>query len=165
MSIAPLSSNAVATSSPASSNPGRTELTERIGRADATSASGGSSTLENIAEGIAAGVSATVAFSGEALHALEQAGEYVVDGAKDLAVDAWHGLENAAVGAEHAGEAVVDSVETGVQDVVAATKSAAKELGHYAAVGMQAVGEAASEVASGTVMAASAVGKTVASLV
>ena len=162
MSIAPLSSNAVATSS--SGNSGRTELSERIGRADATPASGGS-TLDNITEGIAAGVSATVAFSGEALHALEQAGEYVVDGAENLAVGAWHGIENAAVGVEHAGEAVVDSVETGVQDVVAATKSAAKELGHYAAVGMQAVGEAASEVASGTVMAASAVGKTVAALV
>ncbi len=165
MSISALTSTPVATSSSASSNPGRTELTERIGRADVTPAGGGSSTLQNIVEGVAAGVSATVAFSGEALHALEQTGEYVVDGAENLAVGAWHGIENAAVGVEHAGEAIVDSVETDVQDVVAATKSAAKELGHYAAVGMQAVGEAASEVASGTVMAASAVGKTVAALV
>ena len=143
-------------SSSASGNSGRTELSERI----ETTKAGANSTLANMAEAAADGVGATVSFSGKALHALERVGEMVVDGAEDLAVGAWHGVEAAASGAEHVGEAVVDAIEDGVHDVVSATKTAASELGHYAAVGFHATGDAASEVASGTVMAASAVGKT-----
>ena len=150
MSIAPLSANSSA------GTPARTELSERI----TTSGNAASSTLTNMAEAAAAGVGATVSFSGKALHALERAGEMVADGAEDLALGAWHGLQAAASGVEHAGEAVVDAVEDGVHEVVSATKTAASELGHYASVGFHATGEAVSEVASGTVMAASAVGKT-----
>ena len=152
MSIAPLNT----ASSSCSGNSARTELSERI----ETSKSGANSTLTNMADAAADGVSATVSFSGKALHALEQAGETVVDGAEDLAIGAWHAVQAAVLGVEHAGEAVVDTIEDGVHDVVSATKTAASELGHYAAVGFHATGDAASEVASGTVMAASAVGKT-----
>jgi len=153
MSIAPLST----ASSSSSGNSARTELSERI----ETSKTGANSTLTNMAEAAADGVSATVSFSGKALHALEQAGETVVDGAEDLAIGAWHAVQAAVLGVEHAGESVVGTIETGVHDVVSATVSAAQQLGHYAAVGLQATGEAASEVASGSVLAASAVGKTV----
>ena len=152
MSIAPLTT----ASSSIAGNPGRTALSERI----EPTKGGASSTLTSMAEAAADGVGATVSFSGKALHALERAGEMVVDGAEDLAVGAWHGAQAVASGVEHVGEAVVGAVEDGVQDVVSATKAAASELGHYAAVGFHATGEAASEVASGTVMAASAVGKT-----
>ena len=150
MSIAPLSANS------SSATPARTELSERI----ATTANAASSTLTNMAEAAAEGISATVSFSGKALHALERAGEMVVDGAEDLALGAWHGVQAAASGAEHVGEAVVDAIEDGVHEVATATRTAASELGHYASVGLHATGDAVSEVASGTVMAASAVGKT-----
>jgi hypothetical protein len=160
MSISPLSSSAAASTS------GRTELSEHIGRAQPAAAeSGGSSTLNNIVEGVASGVSATVAFSGEALHALEQAGEMVVDGAEDLAVGAWHGLEHGAQAVEHAGEAIVDAVETGAKEIADTAMAAGRQLAHYAAVGAHATGEVVSDVASGTVMAASAAGKTIMSLI
>jgi hypothetical protein len=160
MSIAPLSSNA------ASSTSNRTELSEHIGPTQAaTTGSSGGVTLSGIVEGVAAGVSATVAFSGEALHALEQAGELVVGGAEDLAVGAWHGLEHGAQAVEHAGEAIVDAVETGAKGIAETAVAAGRQLAHYAAVGAHATGEAVSDVASGTVMAASAAGKTIMSLV
>ncbi len=153
MSIASLST----ASSPASGHPARTELSERI----ETSRQGASSTLNNIADAAVDGVSATVSFSGKALHALERAGEMVVDGAEDLALGAWHGMQAAASAVEH----VTDAVEAGAHEIAATAKSAAAELGHYASVGMHATGDAVSEVASGGVMAASAVGKTVMALV
>ena len=154
MSIAPLSTSSSATPS------GRTELSEHIGRAQPAAAAGTSTTLDNIAEGVAAGVSATVAFTGEALHALEQAGEFVAGGAADLVVGAWHGLEHGAQAAEHAGEVVVDAVETGAKEIAQTAVAAGRQLAHYAAVGAHATGEAVSDVASGTVMAAAAAGKT-----
>jgi hypothetical protein len=148
-------------SSAASGHSSRTELSERI----ETSRAGPSSTLSTLAEAAVDGVSATVSFSGKALHALEWAGEMAVDGAEGLALGAWHGAQALASDVEHAGEAVADAVEAGVREVVATARSAASELGHYAAVGMHATGEAVSDVASGGVMAASAVGKTVMALV
>ena len=122
-------------------------------------------------------VGATVSFSGRALHALEHAGEAAVDGVEDVAVGAWHAVEDAATdladvaGAgwsglkaglaalESAGAAVAGAVEEGVSGTVAATQTVARQLGHYAGVGLQATGDAVSEVASGTVMAAAAGGK------
>jgi hypothetical protein len=163
MSIAPLSTSATSSSSTGTS--GRTELSEHIGRPQASAASGAGSTLDSIAEGVVSGVSATVAFSGEALHALEQAGELVVDGAEDLAVGAWHGLEHGAQAVEHVGEVVVDAVETGAREIAETAVAAGRQLAHYAAVGAHATGEAVSDVASGTVMAASAAGKTIMSLI
>jgi hypothetical protein len=157
MSIASLTT----ASSSTSGHPARTELSERI----ETTHSGSGSTLTDIAAAAASGVSATVSFSDKALHALERAGELLVDGAEDLAVGAWHGIQAAASDVEHVGEAVVDAVETGAREVVSTAKSAASELGHYASVGLQAAGDAVTEVASGGVMAASAVGKTVMALV
>ncbi len=155
----------IATLTPASSSPSghpaRTEVSERI----ETSRNGSNSTLNDMAQAAVEGVSATVSFSGKALHALEHAGEMVVDGAEDLALGAWHGLQAAASAVEHAGETVVDAVEDGVHEIVSTAKSAASELGHYASVGLHATGEAVSEVASGGVMAASAVGKTVMAMV
>ena len=130
-----------------------------------------------IATGIEDGVSATVSFSGKALHALEQAGEStasaVVDAgsriastvstiagdAEDLAVDAWHGLEHGTQFAEDVGEAVGSAIATGAEEIGSATWKAGKELGHYAQVGLTATGNALSDVASGTVMAASAAGR------
>ena len=150
MSIAPLTT----ASSPSLGHPQRAELSERI-------EAGAGATLNQIAQATEEGVSATVSFSGKALHALEHAGEAVVDGAEELALDAWHGVRAAAAGLEHVGEAVVD----GVREVAAATRTAACELGHYAAIGLHAAGDAASEVASGSVLAASAVGKTVMAMV
>ena len=157
MSIASLTTSSSASASIAD----RTELSEHIGRAQAAPAIGTGSTLAGLAAGVAAGLSATVAFSGEALHALEQAGEFVVGGAQDLAIGAWHGLE----AAEHAGAAVVDAVETGAKEIAGTAVAAGKLLAHYAAVGGHAAGEAVSDVASGTVMAASAAGKTILSLI
>lgn len=157
MSIASLST----ASSSTSGHPARTELSERI----QTTHGGPSSTLTDIAAAAASGVSATVSFSEKALHALERAGELVVDGAEELAVGAWRGVQAAASDVEHVGEAVVDAVETGAREIASAAKSAATELGHYASVGLHATGDAVSEVASGGVMAASAVGKTVMALV
>jgi hypothetical protein len=160
MSIAPL--NTTNSNAPVASGPsGRTDLTERVGAAP----SGVGSTLSSLANAAVDGVSASVSFSGKALHALEQAGEAVVDGVEDVAVGAWHAVQGTVAEAGHVGEVVVDAVEDGVRDVVSATKSAAQELGHYAAVGMQAVGEGVSELVSGTVMAASAGGKTLMTLV
>jgi hypothetical protein len=158
MSIAPLSTSTAASSS----TPTRTQMSEHI---DVAKPANSSSILSEMTSAVAASVSATVAFSGDALHALESVGETVVDGAEDLAVGAWHGLESAATGVAHASEAVAGTVEDGVGAVVSEVKSAAKELGHYIAVGMQTTGDAVSEVASGTVMAASAGGKTLAALV
>jgi hypothetical protein len=158
MSIAPLSTSTAASSS----TPTRTQMSEHI---DVAKPASSSSILSEMTSAVAAGVSATVAFSGDALHALESVGETVVDGAEDLAVGAWHGLESAATGVAHASEAVAGTVEDGVGAVVSEVKNAAKELGHYIAVGMQTTGDAVSEVASGTVMAASAGGKTLAALV
>jgi len=161
MSIAPLTSSSSATTG----SSGRTELSEHIGRPQPAAETSSGSTLAGIAEGVAAGVSATVAFSGEALHALEQAGEFVVGGAQDLVVGAWHGLEHGAQAAEHAGEAVADAVETGAKEIADAAMAAGRQLAHYAAVGAHATGEAVSDVASGTVMAASAAGKTIMALI
>jgi len=148
MSIASLPS----ASSSASGHPARTQLSERI----ETGALGASATLDNMAQAAVDGVSATVSFSGKALHALEHAGELVVDGAEDLARDAWHGVEAAASAAGH----VVDAVETGAHQIASTARSVATQLGHYASIGLHATGEAVSEAASGTVMAASAAGKT-----
>jgi len=161
MSIAPLatSPSAIATS------PGRTELSEHIGRAQPAVTSGPGSTPATLAEGAAAGASATVAFSGEALHALAQAGEFVAGGAQDLVVGAWHGLEQGAQAAEHAGEVVADALGTGTREIARAATVAGKQLVHYAAVGAHAAGEAVSDVASGTVMVASAAGKTLMALI
>jgi len=163
MSIAPLSASA--TSSASTSTSSRTEPSEHIGHAQPTAASGVGPTLGGIAEGVVAGVGATVAFSGKALHALAQAGEFVVDGAEDLAVGAWHGLEHGAQAVEHAGEVVADAVATGTREIAETAVAAGKQLAHYAAVGAHATGEAVSDVASGTVMAASAAGKTLMALV
>ena len=110
------------------------------------------------------GVSATRPFGGRALHALEQAGEAVVDGVEDVALGSWHAVQNTAEEVGHVGAVVARAVENGVEEVACATKSAAQELGHYAAVGMQSVGEGVSELASGTVMAAAAGGKTLMTL-
>jgi hypothetical protein len=151
MSIASLNSS---TSLTTSSHAARAEHAEASG-------SGVVATLASIASATAEGVSATVSFSGKALHALEHAGEMAVDGIEYLAVGAWHALESA----EHAGEVVADAVSDGVHEVVATARSVGKELAHYAEVGFSATGEAASEVASGTVLAAAAVGKTIAALV
>jgi len=153
MSIAPL----ITSSSASASTPGRTEVPESIGRARSATADGTGSMLS----GFAAGVGATLAFSGEALHALERAGELVAGGAEDLAVGAWHGL----AAAEHAGAAVVDAVGTGAREIAGTAVAAGKQLAHYAAVGAHATGEAVSDVASGTVMAAAAAGKTILALI
>jgi len=161
MSIAPLTTSSSATTSTS----GRTELSEHVGRAPPEAAASPGSTLATLAEGVASGVSATVAFSGEALHALERAGEFVAGGAQDLVVGAWHGLAHGAQAAEHAGEIVADAVETGAQDIARTAVAAGRQLAHYAAVGAQATGEAVSDVASGTVMAAAAAGKTVMALI
>jgi len=161
MSIAPFTTSSSATASSST----RTEVSEHIGRPQPAAAASTGPTLAGFAEGVAAGVSATVAFSGEALHALEQAGELVVGGAEDLAVGAWHGLEHGAQAVEHAGEAIVDAVETGAKEIAETAVAAGRQLAHYAAVGAHATGEAVSDVASGTVMAASAAGKTIMALV
>ena len=161
MSISPLSTS----TSASSSTPTRVQMSEHIDIGAKPASSSSSSILSEMGDAVAAGVSATVAFSGDALHALESVGETVVDGAEDLAVGAWHALEAGATGALHAGEAIAGTVEDGVGAVASEVKSAAKELGHYIAVGMQTTGEAVSEVASGTVMAASAGGKTLAAMV
>ena len=161
MSLTPLTTS----SSASAHTSGRSELSERVGRSQAATATGTGSTLAGFAAGLAAGVSATVAFSGEALHALEQAGEFVVGGAQDLVVGAWHGLAHGAQAAEHAGEIVADAVETGAQEIARTAVAAGRQLAHYAAVGAQATGEAVSDVASGTVMAAAAAGKTVMALI
>ena len=153
MSIAPLSTATSASTGSSS----RTTVSERIATPG--------STVTELAEAAAAGVGATVSFSGQALHALEHAGEFVVDGVEDLALGAWHGVQAAASAVEHVGEAVVDAVEDGVHEVVAATKATASELGHYAAVGAHATGDAVSDLASGSVMAASAAGKTIAAMI
>jgi len=160
-SIAPLTTSLPATTGTS----GRTEPSEHIGRVQPGAEPGPGSTLANIAEGVAAGVSATVSFSGEALHALEQAGELVAGGAQDLVVGAWHGLEHGAQAAEHVGEVIADAVETGAEEVARTAAAAGKQLAHYAAVGAQATAEAVSDVASGTVMAAAAAGKTIMALV
>lgn len=161
MSIAPLTTSSSATANPS----GRTELSEHIGRPQPVAAASPGSTLATLAEGVAAGVSATVAFSGEALHALEEAGEFVVGGAQDLVAGAWHGLEHGAQAATHAGEVVADAVETGALEIARTAVAAGRQLAHYAALGAHATGEAVSDVASGGVMAASAAGKTLVALI
>jgi hypothetical protein len=159
MSITSLNSSA--TSSATSGNSSRTELHERI----AASSEGVGATLANIAEAAAGGVSATVSFSGMALHALEHAGEAVVDGVEDLAIGAWHAVQGAAQKVEQMGEAVVDAVETGAHEIATTARTVGRELGHYAAVGAETVGDGVSELASGTVLAASATGKTLMALI
>lgn len=159
MSIAPLATSA--NPPPATGRPDRTELREHIG----TAPGGVGSTLSSVANAAVDGVSATVSFTGRALHALEQAGEAVVDGVEDVAGGAWHAVQNTAAGVEHVGAVVVDAVENGAREVACAAKSAAQGLGHYAAVGLETVGEGASELASGTVMAAAAGGKTLMALI
>jgi hypothetical protein len=139
-------------------------MATRAERPDANTSVLGS-TLSTVADSAAAGLSATVSFSGKALHALEQAGEAVVEGVEDLAVGAWHGVESAARATEHAGEAVADAIGDGIHEVVADVKTAARDVGHYAAVGLETLGDATSELASGSVLAASAVGKTVMAMV
>ena len=140
-------------------------FTPRSAERSAAVDGGIAATLAGVATSISDGVSATVSFSGRALHALEQAGEAVVDGVEDVAVGAWHAVENTAAEVGHVGAVVVNAVEDGVHDVACATKSTAQELGHYAAIGLQTVGEGVSEIASGTVMAASAGGKALMTLI
>ncbi len=154
MTIAAITPNATSSASDSS----RSERAERTGEGVGAAAA-------HVAEAVVDGVSATVSFSGKALHALEEAGEFVLGGAQDLAVGAWHGLEQAAHTAEHVGEAVVDAVETGAHEIAETAVTAGKQLAHYAAVGAHATGEVVSDVASGTVMAASAAGKTIMALV
>ena len=162
MSVSSLNSSAASSvSSGSSGSSSRTELHERI----STSSEGVGATLGNIAEAAVGGVSATVSFSGMALHALEHAGEAVVDGVEDLALGAWHAVEGAALKVEQMGEAVVGAVETGAHEIATTAKAVGKELGHYAAVGAETVGEGVSELASGTVLAASATGKTLMALI
>lgn len=134
----------------------RTEPTEHVGTAN----SNVGSTLSNEAHAVVDGVSATVSFSGEALHALEQAGDVLLDGVEHVAVGAWHAVQKTIGDMGQVGEVVVDAVEDVVHDVASTTKAAAQELGHYVEVGMQAVGEGVSELACGAVMAASAGGET-----
>ncbi len=175
MSISTVSSPAVSVNETFS--PSRPSVSERNGAVE----TGVGATLMGVAAGIATGiedgVSATVSFSGKALHALEQAGESAVDAvvdggsrlagtvktiagdAEDLAVDAWHGLEHGAQFAEDVGAAVGSAVASGAEEIGTATWKAGKELGHYAQVGLVATGNALSEVATGTVMAASAAGR------
>jgi hypothetical protein len=147
-----------------STMPLATSSSSRTERSDAATAGVGA-TLAGLATAATEGVSATVSFSGKALHALEQAGEATVDGIEDAAIGAWHAVQHAATGAQHVGEAIVDAVSDGVGEIVSTAKSVGKELGHYAEVGLSATGEAMSEVASGTVMAASAVGKTLSAMI
>ena len=145
--------------------------------------SGVGTTLAGLGTAASDGVSATVSFSGKALHALEHAGEATVDavanGASsiagaassvadevgDAAVGAWHAVQHAAHDVEQVGASIVDAVSDGVNDVTSAAKTIGRELGHYAEVGLSATGEAVSEIASGSVMAASAVGKTIIALI
>src|SRR4051794_13631810 len=123
MSIASLATSPSATAGTS----GRAELSEHIARAQPPAAAARpGSTLAGIAEDVVAGVSATVAFSGEALHALEQAGEFVVGGAQHLVVGAWHELEHGAQAAQHAGEVVVDAVETGAREIAETAVAAGK---------------------------------------
>ncbi len=133
----------------------RTQLTERIGPAKGHVGS----TFSDLARAAVDGVSATVSFSGEALHALEQASDVLVDGFEDVAVGAWHTVQKATAEIGQVGQVAVDALEDVAHDVASATKSAAQELGHYVEVGMQTVGEGVSELASGAVMAASAGGQ------
>ncbi len=128
-------------------------------RSTAVAEAGLGATLAGIATGIENGVSATVSFSGKALHALEQAGETAMDGAEELAVGAWHAIEHGAQEVEDAGEAVGSAVATGAREIATTAWNVGKELGHYAEVGLAATGNAVSEVASGTVMAAAAGGR------
>jgi len=131
--------------------------------APAVADAGVCSTLAGIAAGVVTGiedgVSATVSFSGKALHALEQAGEAAVGDVEELAIGAWHGLEHGAQAVEDIGQAVGSVVASGAHEIARTAWSAGKELGHYAQVGLSATGTAISEVASGTVMAASAGGR------
>jgi len=162
MSVSSLNSAAPASASAAavSSNASRTERHEH-----AAATEGLGSTLAEIGTAVVDGASATVTFSSEALHALEKAGEAVVDGVEDLALGAWHAVQDAAHEARHLGEVVVDAIEDGAHEVAETAGSVAREIGHYALVGAQAVGEGVSEIASGGVMAAAAGGKTLMALV
>src|SRR5690349_20661323 len=100
MAIASLTSAATSNLSTASTETSRSaQASEGVGAIAA-----------RVAEAAVEGASATVSFSGQALHALEQAGEFVLDGVQELAVSAWHGLQHGAAGAEHVGEAVAGAV-------------------------------------------------------
>lgn len=128
-------------------------------------ATGVAATLAGVAEAASDGVSATVSFSGKALHALEHAGAAAVDEVENLAVGAWHAVESGAQALEHAGEAVADAVVVGAHEVVSTATTVGKALVHYAEVGLSATGDAVSELASGGVMAASAGGKAIVALI
>jgi hypothetical protein len=128
-------------------------------------AAGIGATLAGIATAATDGVSATVSFSEKALHALEEAGETVVDGVEDAAIGAWHALQHVATEVEHAGEAVVDTLGDGVDEIVKTARSVGNGVGHYAKVGLSATGDALCEVASGSVLAAAAVGKSIIALI
>lgn len=163
MSIAPRFPFAASSTSTGSS--GRMELPEHLARAQAGAAGRAGSTFDSHAEGAESVASATVAFSGEALNALEQAGELAVGGAQDLVAAAWHGLGHGAQAAQRVGEAVVDAAETGAREIAETAVALGGQLAHYAALGVQATGEAVSDAACGTVMAASAAGNTLAALI
>jgi hypothetical protein len=114
MSLSPL--NSASTARTDSGAGGRAERAE-------ASTTGVGTTLAGVAAAVSDGVSATVSFSGEALHAFEQAGESAIDalaqggssvanavgavlgGAQDVAVGAWHAVQHAAAEVEHAAEA------------------------------------------------------------
>jgi len=123
------------------------------GRRVAPTGAGVEAALSSVGTAASDAVSATVAFSGQALHALEHAGEVAVEGVEDLAVGAWHAVEAAA-----------GAVEDGASAVCSGSKTVARQLGHYAEVGLSATGQAVSEIASGAVMAASAGGKALLSI-
>jgi hypothetical protein len=119
----------------ASASRAAAQASTQAGRADA-STTGVGATLASVAAAASDGVSATASFSGQALHALEHAGEAVLGGAEDLAVGAWH-----------------------------VAKSVAAEVGHYAEVALETTGDAVSDVASSAVFVAAAGGKALRALI
>jgi hypothetical protein len=164
MSINPLASgttSAVASTRSASGNALTTyERNEkRLGVVGAT--------FVGIADAAADGVSATVSFSGKALHALAQAGEAAVEsvedgasgagkaagallhGAEYLAVGAWHAVKNAAVDVEKVAEEGWDDLSAGIAGV--------GKLGESA---LESVGNGVSSAASAAVFVAAAGEKT-----
>ncbi len=116
--------------------PGRTDRPEPAG-------TGVGATLAGIATAASDGVSATVSFSAQALHALEHAGESTLDaladgassvagaagavlgGAEDLAVGAWHAIRHAAVEVEHLAESGWDELKNGLASVESAGEAVA----------------------------------------
>ena len=143
-------------SSNVASRASRAHPSERV---SAPKAATSGSALSDIAGAVAAGVSATVSFSGKALLAAESAGGVVAHSAEELAVGAWHALHVAAIRAEHGVKAGANEFEEGAGAVVGALQIVGKEAGHYAAVALDTLGEGLSEVSTGAVMAASAGGQ------